>query len=591
MKVVIDIEGNGIEAPTKVHCIVVKNVDSGELFIFEGAEVYESFPIFARKITKFIGHNIIGYDARVLSSLGVATLDPDYLLDTLILSQLFNYKLEGGHSLENWGKLLKHPKVGLDITDWSTYTPNMKERCINDVELTYKVHEFLRRKLDRPEFYKAIKVEHDIAHLCNSLHKDGFDFDFDRASDLYDEILIRIEELDEGLAEVFPPKVETIQLKTKTKTKIIPFNAASPKQVVERLNEAGWQPIDRTDSGNSFKISERNLATLPDSAPAAARKLVERLLLISRLRTLDQWFDAYDPRSKAIHGTFRGIGTWTHRMSHQNPNMGNVSAEKSIKYKTPELASQAIRYGREFRELWTTHGDNTFLVGTDAVAIQLRIFAHYINDPLFIEALLTGSSKDGTDAHSLNARILECARDSAKTFIFAFLLGAGDGKLGEILGVSTSGGRAAKTRFIAAYPGLQELRRTQIPADARRGFFTGLDGRFVRCNDEHYMLAGYLQNGEACIMKHANILWRKELDNVQRLRIRSSDQHGHSLYLYKQCNFVHDEWQTKVFGSEEDARMVGQCQRDSLTRIGESFGLNIRMDGESKIGKTWHDTH
>jgi len=585
LKVVLDIECNGLESPTVVHCIVAKDINSGEVFTFEGVEVYESFPIFARKITKLIGHNLIGYDTRVLSLLGVFTFDSSIVLDTYILSQLFNYKFEGGHSLENWGKALHHPKVGTDITVWDTYIPQMKERCINDVHLCHKVYEFLKKKLDRPEFWKAIKVEHEIAYVCNLLHSDGFDFDIHKAIDLYDELVIRIEELDEQLAEAFPPKEKVTQLKTKVKVERIPFNGSSPKQIVERLNEAGWKPIEKTASGASFKVSERNLATLPESAPLASRRLVERLLLVARLRTLEQWFGAYNSDTQAIHGTFRGIGTWTHRMSHQDPNMGNVSAEKSIKYKTPDLAAQAIRYGREFRELWTTHGSDTYLVGTDAVGIQLRIFAHYINDRAFIESLLTGSSKDGTDAHSLNASILGCSRDTAKTFIYAFLLGAGDAKIGEILGVSTTAGRAGKQKFIEAYPGLARLKRDVIPADARRGYFQGFDGRFVRCDDEHYMLAGYLQNGEACIMKHANILWRKELDVLRR--------HAKQLpvFEFKQCNFVHDEWQTKVRGSEEDARMVGRVQANSLTRIGESFNLNIQMDGESKIGKTWHDTH
>ncbi len=593
MKVILDIECNGIQAPTTVWCIVVKDIDSGEVFIFEGDEVYEEFPIFAKRITKAVGHNIIGYDSRVLEHLGVFRFSHECLLDTLVLSQLFNFKLEGGHSLENWGTLLKHPKVGLDIKDWSTYTPQMLERCINDVHLNHKVYDFLKKKIDRPEFYKAIKVEHDVAHICNDLHKDGFSFDINAAIDLYDEILIRIEELDEQLLQVFPPKEKITQLKTKVKVEHIPFNPSSPKQIVERLDEAGWQPIDRTDSGKSFKVNERNLATLPDSAPAASRKLVERLLLIARLRTLEQWFSAYNSNTGCIHGTFKGIGTWTHRMSHTDPNMGNISAEKSIKYKTEELAAQAIRYGREFRSLWKAPED-AYLVGTDAVGIQLRIFAHYINDKDFIESLLTGSSKDGTDCHSLNARILGSSRDNAKTFIYAFLLGAGDAKIAEILGVNLAAGRAAKRRFIEAYPGLARLRAEQIPADARRGYFVGFDGRFVRCNDEHFMLAGYLQNGEACIMKHANVLWRKELNGIRVLRqaeLRWEPANQIGLLDYKQCNFVHDEWQTAVFGSESDARMVGRVQAESIRKIGEEFGLNIRMDGESKIGRTWHDTH
>ena len=67
--------------------------------------------------------------------------------------------------------------------------------------------------------------------------------------------------------------------------------------------------------------------------------------------------------------------------------------------------------------------------------------------------------------------------------------------------------------------------------DASRGYFDGLDGRKVQCNSEHLMLAGYLQNGEAVVMKHANVLWQKELKGLG--------------IKYNQVDFVHDEWQTE----------------------------------------------
>src|SRR5690606_13580316 len=82
----------------------------------------------------------------------------------------------------------------------------------------------------------------------------------------------------------------------------------------------------------------------------------------------------------------------------------------------------------------------------------------------------------------------------------------------EILETSQGSAKLAVTNFIESYPGLADLKGTQIPRDAARGFFVGLDGRKVVCNNEHLMLVGYLQNGEAVIMKGACREWQQILD-------------------------------------------------------------------------------
>ena len=131
--------------------------------------------------------------------------------------------------------------------------------------------------------------------------------------------------------------------------------------------------------------------------------------------------------------------------------------------------------------------------------------------------------------------------------------------------------------FIENTKGLGELKRGLIKRDALRGFFEGLDGRRVICNSEYYMLAGYLQNGEAVIMKHANILWRDWLD---REKIK-----------YKQVNFVHDEWQTQVYDSLDAAHRVGELQCKALKVAGEQLNTFCPMSGETRVGQTWLETH
>lgn len=159
----------------------------------------------------------------------------------------------------------------------------------------------------------------------------------------------------------------------------------------------------------------------------------------------------------------------------------------------------------------------------------------------------------------------------------AWLLGAGNGKVARILGCTTRQAKGAVDSFVDRTKGLGKLKSGLIRRDAARGFFEGFDGRKVICPSEYLMLAGYLQNGEAVIMKRANWLWDKWCteDGLN----------------FKQVNLVHDEFQTEVCGTYEEAERVGYLQCKSLVATGEELGLFCPMSGETRIGRSWLETH
>lgn len=637
MRICFDVETNAIEKPSVVWCAVAEDIDSGTRYHYT-AENMHDFAELIGEADEIIGHNIIAYDLPVINSLLGIVVHPSRVTDTLVLGHLLHYSVPDGHSLEAWGKRLKLGKVGKDV-DFTKYSAEILARCKQDVKINVKLYKYLEGKLLQHGWREAIDLEHKMAWVCEDMRRTGFSFDFDTAKALHEEISTKVDALDIDLRTAFPPKPKVLRTITPRLTKhgtisrsnlprdwvdlthltpgepvdvvtLVPFNPNSPKQIVERLNEAGWKPTEKTKGHHyaergskefakhngghgkakyrkvdkeeaaktlaqmkvyGWKVNEANLATLPDDAPVAARSLVERIMLGSRLRTLEEWFKAYDMDDGKVHGRFNSIGTWTHRMSHRAPNMGNIAAAKTIKYAGDKLASMAIDLGTRMRDLWRVSNDDYWLVGTDASGIQLRIFAHYVNDAALTEAVI------GADPHAYHADLLGISRSDAKTFIYAFLLGAGNARIGDIVGGDRIRGAEIKQQFIEAYPGLQQLRDTTIKSDAARRYFVGLDGRMVFCDNAHLVLAGYLQNGEATVMKHANIGWRDELD---RQGIE-----------YKQVNFVHDEWQTEVRGASTLAERVGQAQVDSIRRVGETFGLRCPLDGKYKIGKTWLDTH
>lgn len=323
-----------------------------------------------------------------------------------------------------------------------------------------------------------------------------------------------------------------------------------------------------------WKTNDINLNTLPDTAPMAAKELTKWLTLQGRRSTLEEYLKCVE--DGVIHGKFWHIGAWTQRMSHSNPNQANIPSVFSGEPTTP-VEEVKHRYDGAIRECF--YVDN-WLVGTDADAIQLRVLAHYMKSDEYVDAIVNGDKSKGTDIHSLNKRALGpvCRdRDTAKTFIYAWLLGAGLPKIAEILGCSIPQAKSAVNSFIEAYPGLKKLKEYEIPRDAARGYFIGLDGREVPCSSEHLMLAGYLQNGESIIMKKATVNWKARLD-----------KHNVKYWLR---NFVHDEWQTEVAGSRDLAHKVGVTQSDALRQVGEELGLFCPLSGTFSLGRNWKETH
>ena len=594
MRVVLDIEADGLD-PKKVQsiwCIVCKDIDNDEVQVFYGKDMRERFSVYAKDITEVIGHNIIEYDLRVLGHLF------DYrpscrITDTLILSRLLNAGRDGGHSLESWGLRLKFPKGNWN--DFSKFSNEMLEYCKNDVELNARVYDHLNKIIERNTgvFDKAIQCEHETQRICLDMSSNGFRFDKDAAEQLRSDLLKRLDALDTEIHSCFPPTIKRTQLKTKVKEEVVVFNPNSPKMIIDKLWEAGWKPVEKTKGSKKnedpekkakfdkygWVLNETNLATLPDDAPEGLKVLVERRLLQARVNTLTEWLGCYDDTDGRIHGRFNALGARSHRCVHSNPNMGNIATQKTIKYNTEHLRKTAIDLGGRMRSMWICD-DDAWLVGTDMESAHLRIFAHMIDDKKFTESLISGKKELGTDPHSLNKSILSevCVdRDRSKTFIFSFLNGAAAPKVSQIFGCSLKAAKNALSVFIGSYPGLANLKQNVFPRDAERGYFIGIDGRKIICNDAHLMMGMYLQSTESILMKYANILWREECDKLG--------------IDYRQVNWCHDEWVTEVKGDAEVAKMVGKIQADAIRQVGELFKLRCPMGGECKIGKNWLEVH
>ena len=562
-KLFLDIETtlfNGT-LPNKIWCLVTI-CDKGNIVHYTSDDIHK-FQNVAVNYSEFIGHNIIGFDAPVIKNvLGVDLFKIGKVTDTIILSRLFNPVREGGHSLKAFG--LKFGYKKFDFDDFTKFSQEMLKYCIRDVKLLIQVYTLLNRQ--GVNFSKeSIELEHDVAKIITQQVSNGFLLDQEKAHLLLARLQQRVDEVQTRVRETFIPlKIETtftpkVNNKARgyvkgipfTKVKYQEFNLGSRQQIGERLINLGWKPKKCTDKGHVI-VDEKVLSEIKDIPEAELIK--EFLLLQKRVAMIESWIKAVREDGR-VHGKVITNGAITSRMSHSSPNMAQVPAVYSP-------------YGKDCRELWVVPSGYK-LVGVDASGLELRILSHYMNDKEYINEVING------DIHSTNQTLagLE-TRDIAKTFIYAFIYGAGNKKLGTICGRSESYGRTIKDRFLKRLPSLAKL-RTRVDKAVKKGWLKGLDQRKLIIRQKHSALNTLIQGGGAIAMKKALVILSNYISTYKIDAIPVVN--------------VHDEFQYQV--KEEQADRFGTLAVKSIVDAGEQLGLRCSLNGEYKIGNNWKETH
>lgn len=593
---VFDIETDGLNA-TKVHCLVIADLD-GEVkryrhhdgSLSRGLERLEEADV-------LIGHNIIGFDLPVLRDLFRATFRGD-VYDTFVTASYHfvgrmqadyaNWnlppKLAGRHSLEAWGHRLRLLKgdYGQQKDAWDRWTPEMEEYCEQDVMITLALY----RHLQQCKVIEAAReLEQSFYAVMESQRRYGFYFDRPEAEKLMVRLDARAEGLEVELQAAFRPQEEVRELVRVPKPQLydqiepieteagkryrcikrIPFNPGSRDQIAERLLELGWKPTEFTPTGKP-QVDESSLDLLAPNDDRV-RLLKDYLLVKKRLSQLSEgasaWLKVVEDDGRIRGRVLSAGGTVSHRCAHVNPNVAQV----------PRVTSP---YGKECRALFRAE-EGRVLVGCDVSGLELRILSHYLarwDEGAYRDVVLQG------DIHTYNQKRAGLpTRDAAKTFIYAFVYGAGDEKLGSLVGGGAKEGKKLRQRFLSEIVGLRELVEGVKQATKKRGTLRAIDGRLLYPRSTHSALNLLIQSAGAICVKMATVMLVNDLY-----------ERGLTMnYDYGFVAHVHDEWQIECF--EDFAPMIEECSLHSIFRAGDHFGLRCPLDGEARIGFTWADTH
>ena len=653
MKIAVsDIETNTLVGSDKLWLCGGKDLKTGEVYKFEKCHedpIAKAAAIeWYKSLDYIVGHNFVQFDGPELNRLLEPKLiDPKKIIDTLLVSRMINYDIptpKGAkfpHSLQAWGIRLGVYKG--DFHDFGNFSDEMVEYWLGDLDTTEALHDHFSKYIYDPDWRKSMRAEHDVQVELVRTKYYGFAFDSNKAQFLLNAVQVQMKQLEEQFQIDFPPKltlVNTIKYRLKQdgeemasvkKAKEryaltqkdgddllcmdwVDFKPGSPKDRIDALWDAGWKPVDKTKTfqkfdrlsvgdpyGTSIKsmdkefysekkkylqhygwtVSEDNLSTLPDDAPEGAKALAKWLTLEGRRSSLVEWINQVGNDDR-IHGTINNIGAWTGRCAHKAPNTANIP---SAFHGKPKTAVEEVKnqYDSHLRACWTVPS-GSFLVGTDADGIQLRVLADYLwryfDADQYAKAIMEGKKENETDIHNVNKRALglnHATRDMAKTFIYAWLLGAGVAKTAQILRVNQRQATEARDNFVKSIDGLAQLKNKLIPTVGDQGYFTGYDGRKVIVPSTHKALAGMLQSAESILMKHTLLRWTTQ---ARKAGIN-----------FKLVGFIHDEYQTEVIGTREEAEELGKIQADCMLEVGEDLGFKIPTPGSYDVGNNWLDTH
>ncbi len=542
----------------------------------------------------------------------------------------FPGQLIGRHSLESWGWRLRMHKgdyskemkaEGKD--PWAEWNQSMQDYCVQDVAVTSKFWQLIQRKNYSQE---AIDLEHAFREPILLQEKAGFPLDEKAAQALYVELVKRRLEVEAEMQKVFLPWYMGKEVKhgsnarrfvicdkgsEKKYTRVTPagnivskyrsdmsdrvwgggktwtydssgyfhytdkgvpftqislvtFKPGSRDHIANRLIKMrGWKPKLFGADGKPT-VDEEVLKELkyPEVKP-----LMSYLVVQKRIGQLAEGNQALLKLIKAdgrIHGRVNTNGAVTGRCTHSHPNVAQTPANGKP-------------FGKEFRALYHSPDPEWLLVGCDASGLELRCLAHYMaryDGGAYAKIILEG------DIHTVNQEAAGLpTRDNAKTFIYGFLYGAGDAKIGSIVGKGARIGGKLRKQFLDRLPALEKLVRGVKHKAKTQGYLRGLDGRVLHVRHAHAALNTLLQSAGAIAMKKALVILYQSLGEAGL-------EFGRD---YEFVANVHDEYQTLV--RKEHVDTFSRLAVEAIRRAGEYYNFRCPLDGEAKVGRSWAETH
>ena len=623
---VFDLEGNGLlDTITTVWCGVFKNIHTMEVRKFGPKDVQRMLDFMTDETDVLIAHNGIGYDFPVLRKLHHYVY-PGKVVDTLLMSRLqepnrrlpFNCpnKRTGPHSVAAWGYRVGRGKP--DHDEWDRFSDAMLHRCSEDVEIQHLIYNALLQEGKGFNWRGAHLTTFNVFRIFQQQEEYGWLTDAEHIETCLHMLTHWIDRIGRALT----PKLSLVLVIDEVNKRgergwvRKPFMKSGQysQSVMTWCEKNGYDPATKPVGGPFTRVSYRlvDLDSIKET----------KVYLLDEGWVPDKWNyndDGGRTSPKLGHddpfmGITSGIGRLIARRvqcKHRRSQIEGWNKRIRPDGRLPQVISGIAATGRlTHKNIVNVPGGDAFfgkwmrkifiakkgykIVGTDSASCQLRMLAARMGDAAYQDTIVNGRKEDGTDVHTVNQKAAGLdTKAQAKTFIYAFLFGGGDEKIGTIVGGGKAAGAKLKTQFLRKIPALKALLESLLEewrGNAKRrkgrwgteyydGWIVGLDGRPIKIPSEHMVLVYMLQSDEAIMMQVALSFFDKWVTTRGYV-------HG---VEYGYVANVHDEFQVEV--REDLADLFGKLAAKAIVVAAELLKINCPHAGEYDVGNNWYETH
>ena len=345
------------------------------------------------------------------------------------------------------------------------------------------------------------------------------------------------------------------------------FNINSTKQLGVILFETLGLPVGKkTKTG--YSTDEKVLSSLID-----AHEIIPKLL---EYREVYKLYSTYiepllklsrESEDSRVHTSFVQTGTATGRLSSKNPNLQNIPTRTPL--------------GAKIRKAFVAP-EGKKLIGIDYSQIELRLLAHFSQDPVLVDAF-----NNNKDIHLQTAIVLfgedeaPQKRNIAKTVNFGLLYGMGQKKLSETLGITTKEAKDIIDKYFASFPTVKTYFRSIVDGSKERGYIETLLGRrryFDYENATPMFKAAYERESVNSVFQgSASDLIKLAMNKIEK----TIDKENLRAKILLQ---IHDEL---IF--EVDADVADELGERFRSIMEEIYNLHIPLKASLNIGDNWSE--
>jgi DNA polymerase-1 len=507
---------------------------------------------FARTKTAFYGHNL-KYDYHILKGLGIQI--PSICFDTMLASYVLDPQ-ERRHNLDSLVlEKYRHVKTPIEqLIGKGKNTISMREvpiekvaqYCCEDVDYTARLKELFEPALAEKGLAAILyDIELPLLPILAEMERTGITLNIDKLRKIREEVL---KELDQIKAAIFSLSQEE-------------FNLNSPKQLSTVLYEK--LAIKSTSASTGADVLEE----LETEHPIISKILSYRTLEKLRSTYIEALPHAVNPITGKIHCTFSQSTAATGRLACQNPNLQNIPLHSAI------------------RSCFEASNGHSF-IGADYSQIELRLLAHFCQDPELIKAFNTGVDIHMATASKVFAvsyeQVTPSMRAQAKTVNFGVLYGQSAFGLSKQLKIPIKEASDFIKTYFENYPKVSSYLEECKSLARKTGVARTLTGRkrpipelhnknpSIRAAAERLAINTPLQGTAADLIKLAMIAIDRE--------IRQQGLKG------KMILQIHDEL---IFEVPDEELVVFQTLiTDKMENV---FKLSVPLEVHIAVGKNWSE--